>query len=348
MFSKISNQFHKFHKSDNSKVKLLKLREFCELNKPMKKQYIRGLFHKRQAGARQISQEIRQKRNVDTFYAIEYSSTSIYSEVIPAEATNSTHSSASNDKDKSKKKLKETIKSLKTQTLKIANLIINAFGVKSRNPIYAIEYSSLSIHSEVIPAEATNSTHSSASNDKDKSKKKLKETIKSLKTQTLKIANLIINAFGVKSRNPKRSFKLLRFRMLVSDPIKDTSYFVDIYPPSDTIVKTRIHFGIFQEKFETFCKETNREPFEETASFIYIFPNKEEEKPHLSIREKIVSSFRKFVVHLIKRIHYYINIYLPGETTTNSTTIKKKATELVAPIPPPPPPQPTPPITEFV
>ena len=61
-----------------------------------------------------------------------------------------------------------------------------------------------------------------------------------------------------------------------------------------------------------------------------------------------LSRFRKFVFDPVKGIGYYIDNYPPGDATTNSTTSKKKAAELVAPIPTPSPPQLTRPITEFV
>ena len=132
MFGKILD---KFHKSKNQKGKLLKFKEFCELDKPIKKLYIRGLFHKRQAGARQISQEIRQKQTIDTIYATESSSSTIYSEANPAYSTKLTQPtqepfSASNDR---------IVYEDKTKLREIINSTFNTLQFKSRKPEKSFE-----------------------------------------------------------------------------------------------------------------------------------------------------------------------------------------------------------------
>ena len=86
MFSKISDRFHK---SNESKAKLLNFKEFDELDKPIKKQHFRGFFRKHQAGARKISQELHQKETPGPPSSIYgRSSSSIYSEVVPANSNN--------------------------------------------------------------------------------------------------------------------------------------------------------------------------------------------------------------------------------------------------------------------
>ncbi|KAG7661960.1 uncharacterized protein J8A68_004563 [[Candida] subhashii] len=85
MFTKLSA---KFHKSNNQKAKLLNIPEFYDLDEPIKKQYVRGLFHKLQAGARKISQEIHQKPTSEPQSSIYSTQPSNYSEVVPANSNN--------------------------------------------------------------------------------------------------------------------------------------------------------------------------------------------------------------------------------------------------------------------
>ncbi|KAG7666170.1 uncharacterized protein J8A68_000299 [[Candida] subhashii] len=121
------NILDKFHKSNNQKAKLLKFKEFCELDKPIKNHSFVVSF----------LIEIRQKQtadNLSSIYSAESSSSPIYSEVTPADATNSTQPieepySAGNDRivyiqdsdhggkeeDKTKLTIRDTINSLTTQ-----------------------------------------------------------------------------------------------------------------------------------------------------------------------------------------------------------------------------------------
>ncbi|KAG7666192.1 uncharacterized protein J8A68_000264 [[Candida] subhashii] len=82
MFSKITR---KFHKSDNLRPKLLHFKEFCKLDTQTQKTYVRGLFHKHQRGAREISQELHQTPTTEvssSIYSTEPSS-SVYSDATP-------------------------------------------------------------------------------------------------------------------------------------------------------------------------------------------------------------------------------------------------------------------------
>ncbi|KAG7664817.1 uncharacterized protein J8A68_001634 [[Candida] subhashii] len=88
MFSRISNKIPRFHKSHNSRPKLLNIQEFYYLEKPIRKQYVRGLFHKHQAGARRISQEIHQKQTSEPQSSIYSVEPSTYSEVDPTDSNN--------------------------------------------------------------------------------------------------------------------------------------------------------------------------------------------------------------------------------------------------------------------